>query len=172
MNVLRSERPLSGPHRLFGRRCGRHRSRCLNADYRHQVGSGGLRDARAVGGFWGTEPLPRLRRQSGSTPRAAREEPPIALWQQACRVGDASTLIDMNGWSWNPYPSIDESEHAVVSIVSGSGTRSARLSGCKRISLHLTHQSSNPQTQALFLGHGSECPQALQDHHIATECVG
>ena len=28
-------------------------------------------------------------------------------------------FIDMNGWSWNPYPSIDEAEQAVVSVASG-----------------------------------------------------
>lgn len=28
-------------------------------------------------------------------------------------------FIDMNGWSWNPYPSIDEAEHAVLCVASG-----------------------------------------------------
>jgi death-on-curing protein len=28
-------------------------------------------------------------------------------------------FIDTNGWTWNPYPSVDESEHAVVSVASG-----------------------------------------------------
>lgn len=28
-------------------------------------------------------------------------------------------FIDMNGWSWNPYPSIDEAEQAVLSVASG-----------------------------------------------------
>ena len=28
-------------------------------------------------------------------------------------------FIEMNEWSWNPYPSIDDSEQAVVSVASG-----------------------------------------------------
>lgn len=28
-------------------------------------------------------------------------------------------LIDVNGWSWNPYPSVDEVEQAVLSVASG-----------------------------------------------------
>lgn len=28
-------------------------------------------------------------------------------------------FIDMNGWSWNPYPSVDESEQAVLAVASG-----------------------------------------------------
>lgn len=28
-------------------------------------------------------------------------------------------FIDMNGWLWNPYPSIDEAEHAVLCVASG-----------------------------------------------------
>lgn len=28
-------------------------------------------------------------------------------------------FIDMNGWTWNPYPSVDESEQAVLSVASG-----------------------------------------------------
>jgi death-on-curing protein len=28
-------------------------------------------------------------------------------------------FIDMNGWSWNPYPSVDESEQVVLSVASG-----------------------------------------------------
>jgi death-on-curing protein len=28
-------------------------------------------------------------------------------------------FVDMNGWSWQPYPSIDEAEKAVISVASG-----------------------------------------------------
>jgi hypothetical protein len=28
-------------------------------------------------------------------------------------------FIDMSGWSWNSYPSIDEAERAVLSVASG-----------------------------------------------------
>jgi death-on-curing protein len=28
-------------------------------------------------------------------------------------------FIDMNGWSWTPYPSIDEAERTVLSVASG-----------------------------------------------------
>jgi len=28
-------------------------------------------------------------------------------------------FIDMNGWLWNPYPSTDEAEQAVLSVASG-----------------------------------------------------
>jgi death-on-curing protein len=28
-------------------------------------------------------------------------------------------FVDMNGWSWNPYPAVDESEQAVLSVASG-----------------------------------------------------
>jgi death-on-curing protein len=28
-------------------------------------------------------------------------------------------FIEMNNWSWNPYPSIDESEQAVMAVASG-----------------------------------------------------
>lgn len=38
-------------------------------------------------------------------------------------------FVDMNGWSWNPYPSIDEAEKVVLSVTRGSGTRNARLIG-------------------------------------------
>jgi death-on-curing protein len=38
-------------------------------------------------------------------------------------------FIDMNGWSWNPYPSVDDSEHAVLAVASGNGTKCERLSG-------------------------------------------
>jgi death-on-curing protein len=28
-------------------------------------------------------------------------------------------FIDMNGWSWNPYPPVDEAERTVLSVASG-----------------------------------------------------
>jgi len=28
-------------------------------------------------------------------------------------------FIEMNGWGWNPYPSVDESEQVVLAVASG-----------------------------------------------------
>jgi death-on-curing protein len=43
-------------------------------------------------GFGEQDLISRLCRQGSSTPRAIGEEPSTARWQQACRVGGASTL--------------------------------------------------------------------------------
>ena len=32
-------------------------------------------------------------------------------------------FIELNGWSWSNYPSVEEAEHAVLAAASGNGTR-------------------------------------------------
>ena len=57
-------------------------------------------------------------------------------------------FIDMNGWSWNPYSPLTKLSGQCCRSLRGTGTRSARLSGCERISCRLTQQSPDPGSES------------------------
>ena len=65
--------------------------------------------------------LPGFHRQGRRAPSPLGKEPPSPRWEQARSVGDAPPVysIEMNGWSWKEYPSVEEAEDAVVAVAAG-----------------------------------------------------
>jgi death on curing protein len=136
---LRSERPLSEPHRLSAVAAAVTglNVRSLNTATKLDLADSALHAPSA--GFGRQDLYPDfVDKAAVLLVRLAKNHPLLDGNKRAAWV-TLRLFIDMNGWSWNPYPSIDEAERAVLSVASGEWNDSARLSGCERISCHLTH---------------------------------
>jgi death-on-curing protein len=74
--------------------------------------------------------------------RLAKNHPLLDGNKRAARV-TVRLLIEMNGWSWNPYPSNDEAEQSALSVASGEWNETRTAQWLRAHLMHLTLTSLN-----------------------------
>lgn len=68
---------------------------------------------------WGKEELYPVRGQTGGPGGPPRQDQPLPDGNRRAAWVALRAFVELNGWSWATYPSVDEAELAVVAIASG-----------------------------------------------------